>query len=567
MLKSIVSALVLVLLLAGTVAAQSNYVPYNEDYYHLIDRYEVKTGQILPHFFSTVKPYKRQDVVAFMDSIKSLDLIQSLADQFNYDYVQNDSWEWSSAETSDSKKPFLKHFYRKKADLYSVNDKWFDLHINPVLYVGAGKDSRVDDMLFVNTRGAEVRGMIDKKVGFYTTLTDNQMMMPEYVQDELVRTDVVPHEGFWKQYKEGRGVDFLQARGYITFEATRHINLQFGHDRFFIGNGLRSLVFSDNAPPAWFLKGNVKIWKLNYLFLVNQMTADVRSNGGGLIASNRGYPNKFTALHHISLNIGKKLNIGLFEAVIFSEDDSTGTNAIRLDYFNPIIFYRAIEQQNGSSDNVLLGFDFKWNALRKLSFYGQFMLDEFVLREIKAGNGWWANKFGIQAGAKYVDAFGISNLDLQGEINIVRPYTYTHNTNYGNYTSYRQSIAHPLGANFKEIVGIVRYQPIPKLNVIGKLIMMQTGRDSVDAKKTYGGNLLVPNTNRYDNYNNKIAQGISNDVLYGSLTATFQFRHNVFIEGTVVIRRSESPVAVYNKNASITSLALRWNIARRQYEF
>jgi hypothetical protein len=339
MLKSIVSALVLVALAAGTAASQSNFIPINEDYYHLIDRYEVKTGQIMPHLFTTVKPYKRQDVVAMMDSIKSLGLVESRADQFNYDYVQNDSWEWSKAGTSDSRKPFLKHFYRKRADLYHVDEKWFDLHINPVLYIGAGNDSRLDDMLYTNTRGAEVRGMIDKKVGFYTTLTDNQVMLPSYVDEQQVRlNNVVPHEGFWKQYKEGRAVDFLQARGYITFEATRHINLQLGHDRFFIGNGLRSLIFSDNAPPSWFFKGNVKIWKLNYLFLVNQMTADVRSSGGGLIASNGGYPNKFTALHHISLNIGKKLNIGLFEAVVFSEDDSTGTNAIRLDYFNPIIF-------------------------------------------------------------------------------------------------------------------------------------------------------------------------------------------------------------------------------------
>ncbi len=89
----------------------------------------------------------------------------------------------------------------------------------------------------------------------------------------------------------------------------------------------------------------------------------------------------------------------------FNADDSTG---IRLDYFNPIIFYRAIEQQNGSSDNVLLGMDFKWNVVRKLQLYGQFVLDEFVIDNLKKGNGWWANKFAIQAGGKYVDAFWYS---------------------------------------------------------------------------------------------------------------------------------------------------------------
>jgi hypothetical protein len=544
---------------------QSNFIPLNEDYYHLIDRYEIKSGKIMPHFFTSVKPYKRDAVVEFSDSVNSLGLFPSRADQFNYEYIQNDSWEWSEAVTADSKKPVLKHFYKKKADLFHVSETAFDLHVNPVMYLGAGKDSRLDDMMFINTRGVEVRGMVDKKIGFYTYLTDNQTLLPSYVREQVSLTAAVPHEGFWKQYKEGAAVDFLQARGYITFEATKHVNVQFGHDRFFIGNGHRSFIFSDNGPPSWFLKGNVKVWKLNYLFLVNQMTADVAVGAGNtLIASGSGYHDKFTALHHLSINIGKKFNLGIFEAVVFDADDSTG---IRLDYFNPIIFYRAIEQQNGSSDNVLLGIDFKWNAVRKLSFYGQFVLDEFVIDNLKKGNGWWANKFAIQIGGKYVDAFGVPNLDFQGEVNIAKPYTFSHNTTFGNYSGYRQPIGHPLGANFNELIGIVRYQPLPRLNLAGKLVIVQTGRDTLGVEGSWGTDILKANTKRYRDEGNEIAQGIPNDIVYGSLVASWQLRHNIFIEGVLVIRKSESPEIFYNNNSTITSLALRWNIARRQYEF
>ena len=60
--------------------------------------------------------------------------------------------------------------------------------------------------------------MIDKKIGFYTFFTDNQAILPAYVNDALALNNVyaVPHEGFWKTYKNG-GVDFLQARGYLDF--------------------------------------------------------------------------------------------------------------------------------------------------------------------------------------------------------------------------------------------------------------------------------------------------------------------------------------------------------------
>ena len=542
--------------------AQSNYAPLNEDYYHWIDRYEVKAGRLMPQIFTTIKPYKRSAIIGYIDSLRYLGVFNSAADQFNFEYLSNDSWEWSGAPASESERPALRHFYRKKSDFYAVATGDLDLHVNPVLYLGAGKDSRRGDLLFVNTRGFEVRGMVDNKVGFYTYLTDNQSLLPSYVADRMGEVNVVPHEGFWKTYKEGQGVDFLQARGYITFEATKSINVQFGHDRFFIGNGYRSLIFSDFSPPALFLKGNVRVWKLNYLFLLNQMTADTRSVPNNAF---RGYPNKFVALHHLSMNIGHKLNIGIFESVIFSPDDSVGTDHFRLEYLNPVIFYRAIEQQNGSSDNVLLGLDVKWNALPRLSIYGQFLLDELVVDNIREGNGWWANKFAVQVGGKYVDAFGLLNLDLQGEINLIRPYTYSHGTAYGNYSSYKQPIAHPLGANLKELVGILRYQPMRRLNLTGKLVFTDIGRDVGDVN--WGSDVLKNSRTREQEYNNTVSQGVSNEILFGSFTGSWQLKHNLFIDVSVIFRKSESPAPIYNTNTSVSSLALRWNIPQRLYEF
>jgi len=552
---------------AFAASAQSTFVPLNEDYYHWVDRYEIKTGKVLPQIFTSVKQYRRAAIVDFVDSVNDLGVFTSRADQFNYQYLRNDSWEWSRAETSDSKHAVLKHFYKKKSDLYHVDQPEFDLHVNPVLYLGVGKDSRRSDMLFVNAKGVEIRGMIDKKIGFYTYFADNQELLPSYVYDQMTLNPVVPHEGFWKDYKNGKAVDFLQARGYITFEATKHINIQFGQDRTFIGNGYRSLIISDQAPPSLFLKANLKIWKLNYLFMINKMTADVAGSAtGGISATPVGYPDKFMAFHHLSVNIGKKLNIGLFESVIFSTKDSVNTNrGFQLNYLNPIIFYRALEQQDGSSDNVLLGGDFKWNALRNVSLYGQVVLDEFVIQHIKANDGWWANKYALQGGLKYIDAFGVPNLDLQGEINVVRPYTYSHDTQFGNYSNYRQPIAHPFGANFNEMVGILRYQPFGRLNMVGKLIMAKVGRDTTGVD--WGSDILKNNTQHMQELGNTTGQGISNKIMYGSLTLSWQLRHNIFIDANMIIRKSTSDVAFYNNNTSITSLALRWNIARRLYEF
>jgi hypothetical protein len=538
--------------------AQSTNATLNEDYYHWIDRYEIKSGSVVPGLFTSIKPYKRDVIVNYLDTLAKKGIFESRADQFNQEFLLNDSWEWSRTETSDSKRPFLKHLYRKKSDLVFVDIPELDLHVNPVLYFSGGADSRLDYSTFINTRGVEIRGMIDRKVGFYTFLGENQSILPSYVDEQLSLNPVVPHEGFWKNFKEN-GVDFFQARAYIDFNISKHFFMQFGNDRTFIGNGYRSLIFSDYSPPTLFLRANVKVWKINYMYQLNRMVADTKSS------NQSRYPEKFMVFHHASINIGKKFNLGLFESVVFSPQDSINNNTFDPSYLNPVIFYRAIEQQYGSSDNALLGMDFKWNAFKGVSIYGQAVLDEFVLDEITSGDGWWANKFALQGGIKYIDALGVSNLDLQLEANIVRPYTYSHNTQYGSYSNYRQSLAHPLGANFNEIVAIARYQPFPRLNLIVKSVNARIGRDGQN--ENWGADILKGNQTREQEYGNKIAQGQLNSIAFIDFTASYMLKHNFFIDAKQIFRKSTSDLSFYNSNTSVTSVALRWNIPQRLYDF
>jgi hypothetical protein len=556
-MKSIFYGLVL-LTCFYQAGAQGTNATLNEDYYHWIDRYEIKSGKIVDGFFTTIKPYKRDIIIKYLDTLSNAEVFTSRTDQYNRDYLRNDSWEWSGAETNESKKPFLKKLYRKKSDLYHVDIPEFDLHVNPVLYLGAGADNRLDYPTMINTRGVEIRGMIDRKVGFYTFLADNQSTLPSYVDEQMMMNPVVPHEGFWKDFKD-HGVDFFQARAYIDFNISKHIYMQFGNDRTFIGNGFRSLIFSDYSPPTLFLRANVRVWKINYMYQLNRMAADTKS-------SNKSrYPEKFMVFHHASINIGKKFNLGLFESVVFSPQDSTNNNTFDPSYLNPVIFYRAIEQQYGSSDNALLGMDFKWNVFKKVSMYGQAVLDEFVLDEITAGNGWWANKFALQGGLKYIDALGVSNLDLQAEVNVVRPYTYSHTTQYGSYSNYRQSLAHPLGANFNEMIGVLRYQPIPRLNIVARATYADIGRDGVD--ENWGSDILKAAQTREQEYNNTIGQGQSNTIITLNMTASYMLKHNLFLDANQIFRQSKSDLPFYNNNTTITSVALRWNIPQRLYDF
>ncbi|MCU0450955.1 MAG: capsule assembly Wzi family protein [Bernardetiaceae bacterium] len=563
--------LLLVIFLAGLVRlaaqAQSALVPMNADYFHLVERYEIKRGKFSEGMHLSSRPLPRKGVANLADSVLAAGLGLSAADKFNLEYLLNDNAEWAAdPEQGKAKRAFLKTFYQYKADLFRVKTKDFDLHVNPVLHLAVGNTN--EDGLnrpFINTRGAELRGTIARRVGFYTYLADTPLMPVGYVNRFIDQYDAMPYENFWKTREAtgnslANGVTFLTARGYVVFDIIKDkMSLQFGNDKNFFGNGYRSLNLSDFAGNYTFLKLNTRIWKLNYTNIFSQMNAQT-------VGTNRVYPKKHGVFHHLSMNVLPNLNIGLFEGVMFGRTD----NAFEFGYLNPIIFYRSVEQSVGSGDNSMIGADLRWNLFKTLQLYGQIVIDELVVGEVRSGQGWWGNKQGLQAGFKYIDVLGIKNLDLQAEYNLVRPYTYTHfgsNFALSNFTHYNQPLAHPLGANFSELLVVGRFQATPRLQLTAKAFLIRTGQDRPG--ENWGSFLLADNGTRQQEYGNTVGQGVRTDINLFDLTASYQVRHNAFLEVKQVVRRyrTAEPSLFDNQTLTFTSLALRLNIPQRLWEF
>jgi len=569
------------------------YVPLDPNTYRLIDRYAIKYGPDSLHDpHTSVRPYTRSAAAHLGERLlNGADL--SAADRFNAQYLVKDNWLFSTTGDSlnQSQRPFLTYFYRNQTDLYSVQTKDFAFRLNPVLLLQAGKDggdNSLDGLRYVNTRGVAFEGLIDQRLGFYGFLTDNQEAVPGWVQNRILRDSnpgapVAPHEAYTKDFKtSGSAYDFFTARGGITYAATKHINVQFAHDRNFIGNGYRSLILSDYSAPYFFLKLNTRVWKFNYQNIFAELTAR-----RGIANADTLYPKKYLALHHLSFDVTDNFNIGVFE----SEVSGGPGRGLELQYLNPLIFYRAIEQQVGSTDNALLGLDFKWNIKHRAQLYGQLVLDEFKLSEIRAGNGWWSNKQAIQLGGKLLDVAGIRNLDLQVEFNYIRPYTYQHTNLYTAYEHYLQPLAHPMGANLAELLGVLSYQPLPRLHLVAKAFYTKQGLDYTYSQvnqptptSNYGSNPLQPYNNRPldangrpREYGYQVGGGNTSHLFHFDFTATYQPRLNLFVDATLIARRqSVNQPIIYtptggrligNGTEVYPSVALRWNIAQRLHEF
>ena len=172
---------------------------------------------------------------------------------------------------------------------------------------------------------------------------------------------------------------------------------------------------------------------------------------------------------------------------------------------------------------------------------------------------------GVQLGTKYIDAFSIANLDLQAEYNLARPYVYAYETPTLSYTNYRNPLAHPLGANFKELILSARYQPINKLHVTGKIIRSTFGED--ENGLNYGGNLLSTTDDRIGNLGNRIGQGVATTNTYVELSGSYMLIQNLFVDLRTIYRNFDSALASRTTSTFITMLSLRWNLPQRQHEF
>jgi len=549
--------------------SQSSYLPLGSKDYLFLDRLEIKAATDPNLNFSSVRPFNRRLTTMAVEEMDSLIRANSpdaptltSIDQYNMERYLLANSEWAKPRPYFSSKKPLGAFYTNPANFYEVNTKDFFLAINPMIQYQYSKEKNNSQSLFYNSRGVSLRGMIGRKVGFDIYITDNQERDPLYVQQFIDSRKAVPGARFYKNFKAAGGVDYFDNRGSISINATKYIDIQFGYDKNFIGNGARSLLLSDFSGNALFLKLNTRIWKFNYENLFMELIPDALRAGGNSLLSR-----KYFRMNYLTLNATKWLNVGVFDAVMFGRKDR-----FDFQYMIPVLFLRPAESDIGSKDNAMVGLTVKANVKKTVQLYGQLMLDEFKLSELKSNRGWWGNKYGYQLGVKYVDAFGIKNLDVQLEDNRIRPFTFSHFDSVGSYTHYNQPLAHPLGAGFQEYIGIVRYQPIKKLYIEAKLIRFKQGLDTSAASlgsnpsRPYTQRPVNPVTNRPVEYGYSVGNGNQATVNNANLLVSYEVKENMFVDVNLQ-NRTFTPTKGTKTTTTVMSLGFRWNMARRNFDF
>ncbi len=442
---------------------------------------------------------------------------------------------------------------------------WFTM--NPIVDLQLGNSNPgKTDYTYVNTRGIQLQGGLGEQINFTTTIFESQGRFADYYNDyaQSIKPDggdpaVIPGIGIAKPFKTD-SYDFPSAEANLTFTPSRFFNLQMGYGRNFIGDGYRSLLESDGASPYPYVKVNTNFWKIKYTNTYMWLK-DIRPEA----SLERTYATKYMANHYLSWNVSKRMNVGFFESVIWSNTNNRGFD---MSFVNPIIFYRTVEFASSSrSGNALLGATFKYKWSNQTNFYGQFLLDEFSLEEVKKQDQSWKNKFGFQFGMKYFNAFNVDNLLLQFEFNHVRPYVYAHSDPLTNYGHNNQSLGHQWGGNFKEFVAIARYR---KGRLYGDLKMTVGKRgfdfDTAEDSFNYGGNIYKDyEENRPYDSGVKVGQGNTTSVFIVDFQAGYLVNPstNLKLFGSLVYRNfdpTQDTLTTFKNETTWFSIGFRADI-------
>lgn len=439
-------------------------------------------------YFSNFKPSIESK------SIEIKNYIYSNSNTFNSHHRGNDPFIATCGTVSFLDKVENKIFKESLFIVKDSSDKFY-LTIDPLFNFEFGKDlvDTSGEKLYKNTRGFLVRGSIGKKFAFESSFYENQATYAKYIDNYIDGTndlfpqsanyqyDVVPGQGRAKKFKKN-GYDYAMTSGYVSYSPIKMFNIQVGHGKHFVGDGYRSLLLSDNAFNYPYARITTTYKNIQY---TNLYTSFMNLTDGGVKTPpnvERLFQKKIGSFQFLSANLFHRLQLGLFQGMIWEAADNVNRQHTNFHTYDPVIGVSALAYGLNNKNNVLIGATLKLKISKSISLYGQFMMDDMTLYADHK-----KNKYGYQAGFKYFDLFTVKNLHIQAEYNSVRPYAYAAENPYQSYTHYNQALAHPLGANFTEMVGFINYR-LRDFFIQIKANYAVKGNDSTSMN--FGGNIF-----------------------------------------------------------------------------
>ncbi|MBK0378000.1 gliding motility protein RemB [Mucilaginibacter segetis] len=521
-MRKITACIVLFLITISVAWSQTVYQPYSYQFYQKLNSevYSTKT-----RIHSSIKPFFSDDSLL----------------SYHYDSLMNNSNIKSKNGSFD--RIFNTH-------LIESNGSNSTLYLDLLPDFNIGRDFSDKKTTHYNSLGLQIGGTAGKKFYFNIAGYLNNAKFPDYLSTYINQVGIVPGQAYARVLdNDADAYNWSYITTTVSYTPVKYLNISAGRDKTFIGDGYRSELLSDYASPYPFFKltanlGNVKYMAMWAYFADPASTSDQFTDR-----------KKWGIFHYLDWNVSNRLSFGFFDSVIWADTDDQGhKHGFDFNYINPVIFLRPVEASNGSPDNALIGFTGKYKLSDGITAYGQFALDEFQSKEFFSDLGSYRNKYGWQLGLRGANLFSVKNLNYLIETNNVKPYTYSERASILNYSANSEPLAHPWGANFREVVGLLNYS-YKKFDFSGEVDYGHYGLDVNNLN--YGKDIFFSYQDPVHANGNYTGQGLTTNMIYlqGKVALLINPKYNLRLELGGIYRTEKNNM--FNTKTSMITFGLR----------
>jgi hypothetical protein len=379
----------------------------------------------------------------------------------------------------------------------------------------------------------QIGGSIGRKFSYNIAAYQSSEVPPAYITTYINQVGIVPGQGDAYIYGNN-GFDWTYITADVSYTPIPFLNISAGRDKNFIGDGYRSLLLSDYASPYEFFKLTGTLGPFQYMAMWTYMNDPAGTSQLGIDRK------KFGVFHYLDWRINNRLSFGFFESIMgFFTDDNGVKRPFDFNYINPLILLQPINNASNDPDKSLLGFTGKFKMSDNNTVYGQFALDEFRSKDFFSSNGGWDNKYAWQIGFRGTDLFTIKNLNWLIETNSAKPYTYQARSAIENYSENSEALAHPWGANFRELVVLLNYS-YKRFDFSAEGDFGRYGLD--DNGLNYGKDIFDVYINPARLYGNYTTQGLTTNMSYleGKAAYVLNPKYNLRIEVGGIYRTEQN---------------------------
>lgn len=441
-----------------------------------------------------------------------------------------------------------------KDHFLEIKGEDFKLTADPLFQFEYGTDlgdrtSYADTVSYYsNVRGVYFTGDIGTKISFQTMIHEHQAVLPQYLLLRARATGVMSGQGRVK-LNNGNIMDYGWSQGTVSYSPVQWLNVQLGQGRQFVGHGYRSVLLSDHAVAAPFLKFSAITpdRRFQYTTWVSKLQSGVMDVDR--LPTGESSESLFYWMHgrfnHASINLGR-VQLGLFEATLFQNIDSTGVRPFDALELNPVIGVNTLVRGFHGREKSLVGADLRVKVTDKGYVYGQFATDD------PGGE-----RYAYQAGIRWFDVVR-KDLHLQVEYNAATPFMYMHDPSKLAYKHAGLPLAHPFGTHFNELVAIT---DVGFGRYIGqvKLVVGTYNRDTT-ATQNLGNDLFKPDVPVRD------GGSITQQLTCLDINVSYQFNPHTNLRLYAGLQRRSLTSSSDGEQGTFLCVGIRTNLFNRYYD-